>query len=317
MMNLSHAVVVFVGAMGLVCGSAMNAQADTAPANQSAARLGENVGVLANESFPEVQLRGYGTVSGQSRTVAASSGAATSLSIHCSDEASAKLLCTKYLSDAGVLPGVSEIQVTTPAGQISAREVKGQGCLAAGRVGHDVTIVAAGNAADLAWLIGQTRGLDKAIWESQMQVPMWLDRWDKYSFRHYYWPWQQPAGASAATYDFTAEFDYARQQDRAGILVTTGGPLATDSADGMANSGDASWVPEEARKRNLPVDIHLGAGASSETTWFINRFRDQMQMKMPGFTGNFHTWAGRAFCPGVPPPPKMTAWHCSRSPFAA
>ncbi len=46
-------------------------------------------------------------------------------------------------------------------------------------------------------------------------------------------------------------------------------------------------MAEEAKKRDLPVDIHLNAVAGAEPTWLLNRYRDQTQMKMPGFTGNF------------------------------
>ena len=84
------------------------------------------------------------------------------------------------------------------------------------------------------------------------------------------------------------EFDYAQEQDQAGILLHTH-PLATDSADGMMNTGHGGWVADEARKRNLTVDVHLSAGAGSEPTWFLNRYRDEQQLKMPGFTGNFHS----------------------------
>ena len=47
-----------------------------------------------------------------------------------------------------------------------------------------------------------------------------------------------------------------------------------------------SYTVAEAKKRDLPVDLHLEAGAGGEPTWLLNRYREQSQMKMPGFTGN-------------------------------
>ncbi|MEI8197694.1 MAG: hypothetical protein WCI73_17505, partial [Phycisphaerae bacterium] len=239
-----------VGGLSLVYGcSTRGVSEESAPV-----RLNKAVPVLGRESFPRVELRGYGVVAGQAQAVTAPGGPAALLQVHCADEAAAKLLCAKYLSDVMVLPRVKAITVALPGGggSVAAQEAQGQGCVAAGRVGKDVTIVAAGSGADLAWVIGQTSGLEKAVWESETTVPMWLDRWDKYSFRHYYWPWQMPKGQTEATYDFVHEFDYAKEQDQAGFLLHIH-PLATDSADGMLNTGHGGWVADEARKRNLTV----------------------------------------------------------------
>ncbi|MDD5199075.1 MAG: hypothetical protein PHC88_04670 [Terrimicrobiaceae bacterium] len=249
----------------------------------AAARIPVRAHALATmptETFAPITLRGYGTVSGLFWEEAAGSV----LQVFSEDEARAKLLHAKYLSDLQVLPGVTPKPGTVPSSTVFA--VRGQGVIAAYCDASEVTILAAKSDGELQALIQQVKPAGATT--AQVEVPMWLDRWDRFCFRHYYWPWQMPKGETEATYDFVHEFDWAREHDRAGILLHTS-PLATDSAEGMMNYGWGGWVAEEARKRSLPVDIHLGANAGGEPSWFLNRYREQTQMKMPGFTGNFHS----------------------------
>ncbi len=240
--------------------------------------FGKAPSTAPSERYAPVELRGYGTVAGAVWNQASGSV----LEIDCQDADKAKLLQAKYLSDLQVLPGVKE----NVENNLTSYSIDGQGSIAAFQDGAKVVIFSATTSENLDSLSRQNQPLGEST--AQVDVPMWLDRWDKFNFRHYYWPWQLPKGQTDATYDFTHEFDYAQQMNRAGILLG-GGPLATDSADGMWNSGFANWVAEEASKRNLPVDLHFAANASSEPTWFLNRYREQTQLKMPGFTGNFHS----------------------------
>jgi hypothetical protein len=231
-------------------------------------------------NYPDRKLRGYGTVSGSFESKAAGS----ILRITCEDAEKAKLMQAKYLSDLECLPGV-----TRRAGHEQAPTlfvVESQGCVAAFASGKTVLILAAASDKDTQTLIRQAKTSGPST--AQVEVPMYLDRWDRFGFRHYYWAWQLPKGANTSAYDFTAEFDYAKAQDRAGILLDVR-PLATDSADGLISSGYNRWVEDEAGKRKLPVEIHLAANASTEPTWLLNRFREQTQLKAPGFTGNFHS----------------------------
>ena len=55
---------------------------------------------------------------------------------------------------------------------------------------------------------------------------------------------------TGAAYDFTADFDYAKQEDRAGILLGVA-LLATDSAAGMLNYGWGAYAVEEAKKARV------------------------------------------------------------------
>ncbi len=239
---------------------------DAAPQREAAA---------TEQKFAPADLRGYGKVSGTYRLEAGGSV----LEITCEDEGKAELLQAKYFSDLAELPGVTIEAGRNP----TVYAVDGQGAVVAFRAANKVTILAAGGDEELKALIQEVKpaGVTTALREA----PMYLDRWDKFGFRHYYRMWQYPAGASGATYDLTADFDYAKQEDRAGILLGVS-PLATDSAAGMLNYGWGAYAVDEAKKRDLPVDVHLLAGQGAAPTWLLNRYREQTQMKMPGFTGS-------------------------------
>lgn len=285
MPKMVHSLLACVAGLRMVCGCA----AQTAKSVPTPARLNQTVRILSRQTFPGVALRGYGVVAGESETVAAPAGQATLLHGHCADEAVAKLLCAKYLSDVMPLPKVTAIKVaipSNPTGPIAAREVEGQGCLAAGRVGPEVTLVAAGSGADLAWVIGQTVGLDQAVWESETLVPMWLDRLDKFGFRFYYRPWETPKGETRATYDVFQVFDFADKAQRSGF-VFWGGADNMDTAEGLTNNPFWDWALQAATLKNLPIGLNPGIGPV-EAGWLFNRYREQTQPKAPQFTGNYH-----------------------------
>lgn len=225
-----------------------------------------------SQTLPPASLRGYGTLSGTFSP--ALSNRASVLQINCENPAKAQLVQAKYLSDLGSLPGV-RVQAD------GVRLVRQQGAVAAARVGTQVFVIAAPDAATARALIAQK--FKNAAFNAQVPVPMWLDRFDKFNFRHYYRPWEQPVG-SDAKYDFVSEFDFAKAQGRAGVVIWND-LLANDSAEGMMNFGWWDWAAQEARKRDLPLGIN---SSFSDATWLVNRFREQTQFKMPGFVGNFH-----------------------------
>lgn len=239
---------------------------------------------VQNQALPPIPLRGYGVVSG--KVVTAKNGG-TVLRVETASVQEAKLLQAKYLSDFGVLPGVQTGTLPVGAAHVTVQEAQGQGVVAALRTGNSIYLVAAKDHDQLTSLLKTLPAEALSASVAAVDVPMYLDRWDKFSFRHYYRPWDRPKGTTAATYDYTSDFDFAQQQDRAGVLLALG-PLATDSADDMLNTAWGDYAVHECRKRFLPVDVHLAANVASEPTWFMNRYREQQQMKMPGFTGNFH-----------------------------
>ena len=91
---------------------------------------------------------------------------ASALTVSCATVAKAKLLAVKYVSDLESLPGVSTIALLGPPA-LTAHAVRGLGLIAAVR---DVV-----NALALS--------SSRLISKSEVQVPMYLDRWDKFGFR--------------------------------------------------------------------------------------------------------------------------------------
>jgi hypothetical protein len=243
--------------------------------------LGQTSGKVESANakiFPATTLRGYGRVSGSFHEAPGGSV----LAITCEDEAKAKLLQAKYLSDLVDLPGVTR-EPGTPA----IYAIADQGFVAAYVGGPHVTILTGTSKEALHTLIQKVDPTGVTV--PQVEVPMYLDRWDKFSFRHYYRIWTHPPGTTEANYNYTGEFDWAKSQDRSGFLMADA-PLQLDNAEGMMNYGYWDWMEYEAAKRKLPVDLHMSGGAGGDPTSLLNAYIDQVQMKMPGFTGNFHVF---------------------------
>lgn len=235
---------------------------------------------LKPQVLPLVSLRGYGKLSGVFTPLTSPEGASV-LQINCDSIAKAQLVQAKYLSDLGSLAGV-KVEAD------GVRLIDGQGALAAMRTGATVRVVVAPDERTLRGLMASVKGAFPVkgvapVLEARVEVPMWLDRFDKFSFRHYYRPWEQPQG-SDQKYDFLGEFDYAKQQQRAGFVFWDE-MLANDTAEGLMNYGWWEWAAGAARQRDLPIGINLSGG---EPTWLLNRYREQTQLKMPGFVGNYH-----------------------------
>ncbi len=239
---------------------------------------GTEPSAAAPETFAPISLRGYGAVSGVWREETGGSV----LEITCEDAEKAKLTQAKYLSDLQSLPGVKEVKSADTTGC----QVEGQGIIAAWQQGSKVTILAAKSAPAFAALIAKVK--PAGVTTPQVEVPMWLNRWDKFAFKHYYRPWQLPEGGSDQTYDFIAEFDYAQSQEQAGFTLYQEAHNS-DTAEGMLNDNFGKWAIQEIAKRKLPNTFHVRGRAGLEPHWLLNRYRDQTQLKMPGFTGNFHS----------------------------
>jgi len=242
--------------------------------------------------LPPVALRGYGKVAGDFSRLRLASGAASVLQLRCADVAHARLLHAKYLSDLSLLPGVAKGTLNIGKNRIAIQAVTGQGSIAALRAAGTVFILTAPTQADLRRLIASGFNGKKVVpaavvSQPETTVPMYLDRWDKFGFRFYYRPWELPKGATDQTYDVTQEFDFARQQDRSG-LVFWDDQYATDTAEGLMNYVWWDWAAQAARQKHLPVAINDSGGAGSATTWLLNRYRNETQQKMPGYVGGFY-----------------------------
>ncbi len=203
-------------------------------------------GLVEKEVLPRESLRGYGPVSG---VLWSGGGGGSILEIVCADEGNAKLTQSKYLSDLGVLPGVKDVPFDVGRTTVSAREVEGQGWVAALRNGKRVFIAAAPDKEQFLGILSRLPGAPIADCSSkpEVEVPMWLDRWDRFGFRFYYRPWEVPPGTTSATYDATKEFDFAGQHDRSGLVVWAN-RNDVDTAEGMTNDVWWDWMQAAAER---------------------------------------------------------------------
>jgi len=239
--------------------------------------------------FPEIELRGYGRVSGKESTVP---NGASLLTIQCESPDKAERLQAKYLSDLTLLPKVTGVQVVLGGSgeTVPARKAEGQGYIVAARKGGEVRIVAA---VELANLETALSGKDWAGWSfsTDVAVPMYLDRWDRFGFRAYYRSWAEPpkgsSGASGATgYDILKEFQFAEGMNRMGILTqTTSNPL--DTAGGLNNDVWWDWIVPLTQAHGLPLGLNVKVAEGIEATWLTNRYRNEMMEPMPQFGGTF------------------------------
>lgn len=229
------------------------------------------------EDFPPAKLRGYGTISATFRKQADGSV----LSIQCEDEGKAKLLQAKYLSDLCVLPGVRLFK----GKDYTCCLADGQGVIAAWQQDSQVTILASPSAEKLELLRAQVK--PSGVSSAQVDVPMYLDRWDKFGFRFYYSPWRTPDGVAVADYNFPGDFDYAQSQDNSGLVLWDHlNPINT--AEGMLRQSYWDWAAAAAAARRLPVAINISMGTGGTALWQSNRYPWQVQQKMPQFSGNYH-----------------------------
>jgi len=247
----------------------------------------------AAAEYPPAPLRGYGTVSG----TVTSSTASSLLAIACEDEEKAKLLLAKFLSDEQTLPGVTKKEII--AGQrgfgwlrfggqtLSAYEVDGQGFLAALRLGAKVLIIASPTRDGMAAAADDAlKGNNTAVVsEPEVEVPAWLDRWDKHGFRFYYSTGMVPTGQKSDEYDYRGDFTFAKDH---GVGMVFWNELSdVIGADGQTADPHWDWAQGWAKLDNLPTAINLSAGNLSIPTWVANRYReDGLMQPMPGYLGD-------------------------------
>jgi len=242
------------------------------------------------ESLPEVQLRGYGSVSG---VFLKNEQGASILQINCENDDKARLVQAKFLSDQQVLPGVKPTSLKTTLGSLNALDAEGQGILGALRVGSTVYIPAATSPEGWTSLVNSsfTGAASSFSSKAEVDVPMWLDRWDKFGFRFYYRHWALPEDPEMAKdYDFAKEFDFAEKSNRSGFLFWNM-THRVETAEGLNNGPWGDWAEKAAVAHNLPMAINLTAGQFTTPVWLMNRYRDQSVGFMPDFIGNAHVIA--------------------------
>ncbi|WPJ96771.1 beta-galactosidase trimerization domain-containing protein [Coraliomargarita algicola] len=247
----------------------------------------DQLNVNVQEIFPERDLRGFGTVSAEQGVL---SSGATVLTIESESLEKAELLQAKYLSDLSLLPKVS-VQTYEVDGQtakvIHAEE---QGYILTARNGNVVRILASDSRDALL------AGLNEANWSdwafsTEMEVPMYLDRWDKWGFRAHFRPWTTAPkdyvdAQGEGPYDYLEEFDFAEKTGQIGF-VAFNGVHSMDTAGGLDNQMWWEWMVPLAEERGLPLGLNIKVAEGSEGTWLMNRYRDQQMQPMPQFAGTY------------------------------
>ena len=245
-----------------------------------------NIPLTKGQQFPPIKLRGYGEISGQNWTLG---NGLSLLEITAPSEEKARLVQAKFLSDLQVLPGTKVVELRSGDTKIHTVQAEGQGFVAAFQSGAKTYLLSSATEEAFLKVVAENNVADLRAAKSQpsIEVPMWLDRWDKFGFRFYYRPWERPKDkAQAEGYDFTKEFEFAEANDRSGLML-----WATlnqvDTAEGLTNEGWWDWAAKEAAAKKLPVGLNIMSGGQGRS-WINNRYRDQMKQKMPGFVGGYH-----------------------------
>jgi hypothetical protein len=275
--------IVFIGWM-LVLPAGLNAKTATATE-------GSSLHLVKQTDFSSVQLRGYGRISGSLLT-STDAAPVSLLTIHCESAAKAKIVQAKYLSDFGLLPGVSSVTLQTKRGALIARQADGQGDVAALRNGSDVFILAAPTSAGLVSLDEENLPADLKIdandaTEAEAHVPMYLDRWDRWGMRYYYGPFTTPAKGIndfQSTYDPMADFHFANDEGKCGLVLWQE-PFPTESAEGILKTPMWDWVLGQSEKMGLPFGVNLSMAVPCS---LFNRYRDQWAMHQPEYLGGFY-----------------------------
>ncbi len=229
------------------------------------------------EQFPAIKLRAYGELSGEALPASGDPQGST-LRITCESEPKAQLLLAKYLSDLGLLSGVTPLPLKTARGPLAARQVEGQGTIAAARIGSQVWIFTASDGPGLTALYESAvpAGTKVDATEAEIPVPMYLDRWDKNGFRFYYGPFKKPQGPDhrdIKVYDPRQDFAFAKQSGDAGLICWYS-PDTDLTAEGITDIHRWEWVLKQAQLLKLPFGINDGLGDRNPS--LANRYPEQM-----------------------------------------
>jgi hypothetical protein len=260
--------------------------------------LGLSRGESAPVDLPQVDLRGFGKVSGHLEYVrpAGATQSGSILTLTCEDADKAKLTLAKYLSDAQELPGLTKIDLKASqwgwgsmqfgGTDFSSYEVAGQGWIAGLRLGNKILLAASptreGLVSEISAALAGNR--EPLVSQPEVEVPMWLDRYDKHGFRFYYWTGLKPPGQNDKPYDVRQDFQFAHDH---GVGMVFWNPLSlVMGADGQTDRTSWDWAEGFARNKNVPVAINLSALNYDIPSWMANRYRDQMMLPMPDYLGD-------------------------------
>jgi hypothetical protein len=235
----------------------------------------------------QLELRGYGTLSAIFRRVQFGSGSASVLQISCESTAKALLMQAKYLSDTKSLPGVKLTETSMAGSSRIYLTLDGGSSIAAVVADKLLVVLAAASQTDLVELAAQyvPVGTPATAFLARVEVPMYLDRFDKHGLLCYYEPFHEPPGPAipGAPYDYGKDFDFAAQNNVG--LVFWDNETPNDMAEGLANLASWRWAAQEARARRLPIHINTSFGPA---LWLTNRFRGETMQKQTQYCGSYH-----------------------------
>jgi hypothetical protein len=236
------------------------------------------------DNFPPIKLRAYGTLSG-SRYVDPANPQSSILRITAESTPKAQLVLAKFLSDLGLLPGVTTVPFTTANGSLIERRIEGQGVITAFRGAESVYIFTAADEAALKDLFEKHYPANAKLeaTDAEIPVPMYLDRWDKHGFRFYYGPFTKPDGAQ--TYDSRQDFQFAKDSGDVG-LVLWHSPYGMPLADGLLDYNSREWVCKAGQELKLPMGVNTGFG---DILGFVGtRFPDSLTPNGEGYFGGWY-----------------------------
>jgi hypothetical protein len=232
----------------------------------------------APETLPPVKLRGYGELSGKWQTFDHGS----LLQIACESEDKARIAQAKYISDLQELPGVQASSVQGPQG-LMATWTFGTEVFLAARDGTNVDVLTADSPAALLKLAQTALPATATHFKPEVEVPMFLDRWDKYGFRFYYDSLSVPDGKNLVTFDKNTEFDWSAK-NMTGLQLWD--PVYEfDTAQGITTKNAIQWAIDAAVARKLPLGINL---STNNQTWLEDWYPDEMAQHMPQFLGAYY-----------------------------
>jgi hypothetical protein len=238
------------------------------------------------QNFPPIKLRGYGTLSGTLQS--STSPAASALAITCESEEKAKLVLAKYLSDLHQIADIPPVTVQGPSGPLPAYAAADQGVILAVRDGVTVHILTAASSELVAQLAEQLLPKDRPlVGTAEVDVPMALDRFDKYGLQSYYHPYQSAAARTPTNKtvpDQLKDFEFAQKENHMGLVIAQG-PAPQETADNISTRNDLDWVQREAEKTRIPLGINLDV---YRVFALMNRYPEQEIQYQPQFMGGWY-----------------------------
>ena len=122
------------------------------------------------------------------------------------------------------------------------------------------------------------------------EIPMFLNSWDDYCFRFYYWPGQSPKGMGFGgkdwgEYDPRGEFDFAKKCDDAGFIFWCDSQ-PNGNAKGLMDNQLWNWGYKLAKDRHLPIVLNTNF---SVPFWYLDEHRELNERHAPQFIGTYHS----------------------------